>query len=75
LAKLDWIVNAELQYYDDANCLYVTVLKELGCRFQPGGLMGCLKAVASVRTAAKMAKQSPTEVLDSLPRVTGSCKL
>eukprot|EP00957_Ditylum_brightwellii_P202575 15330770-Ditylum_brightwellii.AAC.1 len=74
LAKLDRMANAELRY-DDASCLCLTVLKELGCRFPRGGVMGLMKAVVSVRTTVKMVKQTPTEVLDSLPVVTDPSKL
>jgi len=74
LAQLDKMANAELRY-DDAIHLCLTVLKELGCRFPRGGVMGLLKAVASVRTTVKMVKQTPTEVLDSLPVVTDPSKL
>eukprot|EP00957_Ditylum_brightwellii_P022712 1713395-Ditylum_brightwellii.AAC.1 len=68
------MANAELRY-DDAIHLCLTVLKELGCRFPRGGVMGLLKAVASVRTTVKMVKQTPTEVLDSLPVATDPSKL
>eukprot|EP00957_Ditylum_brightwellii_P086634 6592038-Ditylum_brightwellii.AAC.1 len=68
------MANAELRY-DDAIHLCLTVLKELGCRFPLGGVMGLIRAVVSVRTTVKMVKQTPTEVSDSLPLVTDPCKL
>eukprot|EP00957_Ditylum_brightwellii_P104264 7942001-Ditylum_brightwellii.AAC.1 len=68
------MANTELQY-DDAISLCLTVLKELGCRFPRDGVMGLMKAVVSVHTTVKMAKQTPMEVLDSLPVVTDPPKL
>eukprot|EP00957_Ditylum_brightwellii_P151900 11567475-Ditylum_brightwellii.AAC.1 len=53
LAKLDTMASVDLRY-DDACRLCLTVLKELGCRFPRGGVMGLLKAVVSVRRTVKM---------------------
>eukprot|EP00957_Ditylum_brightwellii_P081297 6184398-Ditylum_brightwellii.AAC.1 len=74
LAKLDRMANAELQY-DDAICLCLTILKELGCKFPGGRLMGLMKAVVSAHMTVKMLKQTPMEVLDSLHVVTDLSKL
>jgi len=74
LAKLDRMANVELRY-DDAIHLCLTVLKELGCRFPRGGVTGLMKAVVSVRKTVKMVKQTPMEVLDSLPVATDPSKL
>eukprot|EP00957_Ditylum_brightwellii_P009714 732300-Ditylum_brightwellii.AAC.1 len=68
------MANAELRY-DDAIHLCLTALKEFGCRFPRGGVIGLMKAVVSIQTAVKMVKQTPTEVLDSLPVVTDQSKL
>eukprot|EP00957_Ditylum_brightwellii_P002498 191430-Ditylum_brightwellii.AAC.1 len=74
LAKLDRMATAEL-WYNDTIHLCFTVLKELGCRFPSGGVMGLMKAVVSVHMTVKMVKQTPTEELDSLLVMTDLSKL
>eukprot|EP00957_Ditylum_brightwellii_P129325 9865658-Ditylum_brightwellii.AAC.1 len=74
MAKLDRMATAELRY-DDAIHLCLTVLKELGCRFPRGGVAGLMKAVVSVRRTVKTVKQTPMELLDSLPVATDPSKL
>eukprot|EP00957_Ditylum_brightwellii_P212245 15367130-Ditylum_brightwellii.AAC.1 len=66
LAKLHRMANAELQYVD-AIKLCLVILKDLGCTFPGGGVVGLMKALISMRKTVKMVKQTPTEVLASLP--------
>eukprot|EP00957_Ditylum_brightwellii_P109807 8375040-Ditylum_brightwellii.AAC.1 len=68
------MANTELRY-DDAIRLCLTALKELGCRFPRGRVMGLMKAVVSVHRTVKMVEQTPMEVLDSLPIATDPSKL
>lgn len=74
LAKLDRMANAELQYEDAIN-LCLAILKDLGCRFPHGRVIGLLKGLVSVRNTVNTAKKTPTEVFESLVVELGPSKL